>query len=826
MARPATAAVRFLSGEREPVRVATTANIELDGLLTIDGVLLEVNDRVLVKDQTDARENGIYTASVGLWQRASDARFPRAISAGITVQVIEGTAHGGQVWRFATVEPRIGIDDIAINFYLSANFAADAQETVDTALQTIEDAATNTIGPLVQQAQDAAEAAIDIVSGVEISTFATKAVAETYAPAVAPTFLRTAFYDSDQVPGSGALYANNGTSAGDLVITLDDGVTEVGFDVAEAFPVVAQYGRIKEVDDRNTWQAAFSRVPDGGSLVMPDVGPAAQILNATYASGSNLVERRADAVTNGTLRPVRCEAKNATIEINCRVDMLSALANLFEITGEGTRIILNNTVKGPGDFLDTNPLGADVGPNQWYPSLVWAEGENQAIIARDLVDPPTIGAFVRGSYSEFDVRCSGGPTPKGAGTMLMAVYSGKPQGLTERINGKVKADQSSGGGAVYSAVFNTAANSQHDVFADGLHEHGWYNYGAFCTLNEPTIKNCPNTAVQSFAPGTWINGGTYTGCVGGVQLMNFSHSKLRGLHIDGQLYGVALRSIDGAVESDLLEDVLIEDVHAKISTAHTRQSPLDVSIIQRIHGLRIVRGEYSNGPIPGGQTNAGIRLWLVTPSGAISREVSIDGATVRDCDGYAVAGFRVNDFRFDNMKIRQVNGVSGNTAIGMFASTNGDVDDNKVFDYRGAKLTNRLLSATGADGNSSIRARNNSGHTLLSSSNPLVSLPTDSSSWGRGNNFDGLASLGEFAAPNATSFSVGLSGTVGSTIAEGIRSTAKVRIHPKNEAALAIQRSAKSLRVTSVGNGQFSCATGDGTATGTTSAEYWFEYDQ
>ena len=42
MARPATAAVRLLTGEREPMRLATTDNITLYGLQTIDGVPAEV----------------------------------------------------------------------------------------------------------------------------------------------------------------------------------------------------------------------------------------------------------------------------------------------------------------------------------------------------------------------------------------------------------------------------------------------------------------------------------------------------------------------------------------------------------------------------------------------------------------------------------------------------------------------------------------------------------------------------------------------------------------------------------------------------------------
>ncbi|TIT67787.1 MAG: hypothetical protein E5W90_07930, partial [Mesorhizobium sp.] len=102
MARPATAAVRLLTGEREPVRLATTVNIALYGLQTIDGVATEVGDRVLVKNQADASENGIYTASEGQWFRAADARTARTMQKGTTVHVAEGSANGGKTFVFNT----------------------------------------------------------------------------------------------------------------------------------------------------------------------------------------------------------------------------------------------------------------------------------------------------------------------------------------------------------------------------------------------------------------------------------------------------------------------------------------------------------------------------------------------------------------------------------------------------------------------------------------------------------------------------------------------------------------------------------------------------
>jgi hypothetical protein len=55
------------------VKVATTTNITLSGTQVVDGVTLVAGDRVLVKNQTNQTQNGVYDVAAGAWTRSSDS---------------------------------------------------------------------------------------------------------------------------------------------------------------------------------------------------------------------------------------------------------------------------------------------------------------------------------------------------------------------------------------------------------------------------------------------------------------------------------------------------------------------------------------------------------------------------------------------------------------------------------------------------------------------------------------------------------------------------------------------------------------------------------
>ena len=87
---------------KESVKAATTGNITLSGTQTIDGVALSVGDRVLVKNNTDASENGIYVVASGSWSRAADADADSEVTAGLFTFVEEGTVNGDAGFSLTT----------------------------------------------------------------------------------------------------------------------------------------------------------------------------------------------------------------------------------------------------------------------------------------------------------------------------------------------------------------------------------------------------------------------------------------------------------------------------------------------------------------------------------------------------------------------------------------------------------------------------------------------------------------------------------------------------------------------------------------------------
>lgn len=98
------------------VKAGSTADIDLTtgGLLIVDGYQTVDGDRVLVKDQADLTQNGIYIAAAGTWVRASDMdqTTPTNEINGAAVYVELGTVNKTTGWTQIDQVTAVGTDPI------------------------------------------------------------------------------------------------------------------------------------------------------------------------------------------------------------------------------------------------------------------------------------------------------------------------------------------------------------------------------------------------------------------------------------------------------------------------------------------------------------------------------------------------------------------------------------------------------------------------------------------------------------------------------------------------------------------------------------------
>ena len=98
---------------KAPVTAASTGNLTLSGTQTVGAVALIADDRVLVKSQTDASENGIYDVDTSAWTRSYDFDGNYDVKKGTLVYVTAGTSATKGLWTVTAADPiTIDTDDI------------------------------------------------------------------------------------------------------------------------------------------------------------------------------------------------------------------------------------------------------------------------------------------------------------------------------------------------------------------------------------------------------------------------------------------------------------------------------------------------------------------------------------------------------------------------------------------------------------------------------------------------------------------------------------------------------------------------------------------
>jgi hypothetical protein len=132
-----------------PCRAATSANVTLAGFQTVDGIAItssDANKRVLVKDQDDATENGIYNVDSGAWTRVRDFDHDQEVVNGSRVYVASGSTEYGDYVVVATDPIVVGQSEITFSLVTPSGLAdhlADTADAHDASAISVLDAGNN-----------------------------------------------------------------------------------------------------------------------------------------------------------------------------------------------------------------------------------------------------------------------------------------------------------------------------------------------------------------------------------------------------------------------------------------------------------------------------------------------------------------------------------------------------------------------------------------------------------------------------------------------------------------------------------------------------------
>jgi len=137
---------------KQAARVASTGTLVLEGIQTVDAVTLIAGDRVLVKDQTLASENGIYVVGAGVWSRDEDADTAERLIAA-TLHIAEGEVNHDSNWTMVSDPPFVLGQDSAVWVQTSAAGQIDAGNglvKIGNQLSVVGGAAIEVLADLVQ----------------------------------------------------------------------------------------------------------------------------------------------------------------------------------------------------------------------------------------------------------------------------------------------------------------------------------------------------------------------------------------------------------------------------------------------------------------------------------------------------------------------------------------------------------------------------------------------------------------------------------------------------------------------------------------------------
>lgn len=232
------ATIDDLGGTYEVIPQTITASSP--AALAIDGVSLDLNDRILVKDQTTGSENGIYVvtrpgddvSTTWVIQRAPDFNSSSEIGAGSYTFVEQGDTHGGQSFTQTAIDPILDTDDIVFSVFGTSQIGPNSisnGKLAQMAEATVKGraAATGTGNPIDMSADQL----INVINAATSSTIDAARVSD---PTESNTNARIAIFQQAETTAVGTRRALRFIEGADADFTIADDDTNEEVDITLA----------------------------------------------------------------------------------------------------------------------------------------------------------------------------------------------------------------------------------------------------------------------------------------------------------------------------------------------------------------------------------------------------------------------------------------------------------------------------------------------------------------------------------------------------------------------------------------------------------------